>query len=272
VARTLDFGLKGKVVLVTGAGRGIGRAIAVACAQAGADLGLGSRHVEQCEEVAALCRRGGVRARAWALDVARLPSIRGFVDSTLAEFGRIDVLVNNVGLTIVKPAVELTEQEFDEVSTVNFKAPFFASTMAAASMIQRGIKGTIVNISSQVRHVGGPLRAAYAGAKGGLNSLTRSLAAEWAPHGIRVVGVSPTFTRTELLERAAANPEFRKNFEKIPLGRPRPKRLPPPWSIWLARRAASSPATPCWSMADSRSSESAPGARRAQAASSSRST
>jgi NAD(P)-dependent dehydrogenase (short-subunit alcohol dehydrogenase family) len=87
-------------------------------------------------------------------------------------------------------------------------------------MIERGNKGVIVNISSQVGHVGGPLRAAYAGGKGGLNSLTRSLAAEWAPHGIRVVGVSPTFTRTEMLERAARNPEFRKNFEKIPLGRP----------------------------------------------------
>jgi len=220
VEKPLGFGLNGKVVLVTGAGRGIGRAIALACAHAGADVGLGSRHAEECEQVAASCREEGIRAKAWTLDVSRVSSISAFVDSALNEFGRIDVLVNNVGLTIVKAATELSEREFDEVSAVNFKAPFFASAMVARSMVERGIKGAIVNISSQVGHVGGPLRAAYAGAKGGLNSLTRSLAAEWAPHGIRVTGVSPTFTRTEMLERAALNPEFRKNFEKIPLGRP----------------------------------------------------
>jgi len=216
----ISFDLKRKAVMITGAGRGIGKAIALACANAGADLALGSRHVEECEQVAATCRKLGVRARAWTLDVVQLPSIRSFVDGALAEFGRIDVLVNNAGLTIVKPAEELTEEEFDRVCAINFKAPYFASTMVAKSMIERGVKGSIVNISSQVGHVGGPLRSAYAGAKGGLNSLTRSLAAEWARHGIRVTGVSPTFTRTEMMERAAQNPEFRKNFEKVPLGRP----------------------------------------------------
>lgn len=220
MSEPLGFSLGGKVVAITGAGRGIGRAIALACARAGADLVLGSRHVDECEQVAEMCRRDGVKTIARHLDVTQLDSIRDFVGAAVKDFGRIDVLVNNVGLTIVKPAVELSEAEFDTISTVNFKAPFFAAAEAARSMIDRGIKGTIVNISSQVGHVGGPLRAAYAGAKGGLNSLTRSLAAEWAPHGIRVVGVSPSFTRTEMMERAAQNPEFRKNFEKIPLGRP----------------------------------------------------
>ena len=220
MAESLSFDLKDRVVMITGAGRGIGKAVALACARAGADVVLGSRHPEQCEEVAADCRSCGVRASAAMLDVRDVDSIRAYVNAALAEFGRIDVLVNNVGLTIVKPAVELTEEEFDEVSAVNFKAPFFASTLVAKSMIERDIAGCIVNISSQVGHVAGPLRAAYAGAKGGLNSLTRSFAAEWAAHGIRVTGVSPTFTRTEMMEKAARNPEFRKNFEKIPLGRP----------------------------------------------------
>ena len=220
MAKTLGFDLKGRVVAITGAGRGIGKSIAEACANAGADVFLGSRHPDECERVAAQCRSLGVKAGVAMLDVRDLTSIRAFVNGAIAELGQIDVLVNNVGLTIVKPAVELTEEEFDEVSAVNFKAPFFASTLVAASMIERGIKGCIVNISSQVGHVGGPLRAAYAGAKGGLNSLTRSFAAEWATHGIRVVGVSPTFTRTEMMEKSARNPEFRKNFEKIPLGRP----------------------------------------------------
>ncbi len=220
MSEALRFDLKGKTVAITGASRGIGRCIAQACAAAGADLWLGSRHANQCEEVAVECSKTGVRARACQLDVAKIASIRDFLNAALVEYGRIDVLVNNVGLTIVKPATEYSEQEFDAVCDINFKAPFFASAIAAKSMIERGVKGVIVNISSQVGHVGGPLRAAYAGAKGGLNSLTRTFAAEWAAHGIRVVGVSPTFTRTEMLEKAAQNPEFRKNFEKIPLGRP----------------------------------------------------
>jgi 2-deoxy-D-gluconate 3-dehydrogenase len=220
MSQTLGFDLKGRAVVITGAGRGIGKSVAIACAAAGADVLLGSRHPDECEQVAIECREAGVRAESATLDVRSIDAIRTFLNHALDAFGRIDVLVNNVGLSIVKPAVELSEAEFDEVSSVNFKAPFFASTLAAASMIERGIKGCIVNISSQVGHVGGPLRAAYAGAKGGLNSLTRSFAAEWAPHGIRVVGVSPTFTRTEMMVKLARNPEFRKNFEKIPLGRP----------------------------------------------------
>ncbi len=220
MTEALGFDLKGRVVAITGAGRGIGKSIAEACASAGADVFLGSRTTGECEKVAQDCRERGVRAGVARLDVREMASIRSFNDAILAQFGRIDVLVNNVGLTIVKPAFELTEAEFDEVCTVNFKAPFFASTLAAQSMVEKGIKGCIVNISSQVGHVGGPLRAAYAGSKGGLNSLTRTFAAEWAPYGIRVVGVSPTFTRTEMMEKSARNPEFRKNFEKIPLGRP----------------------------------------------------
>ncbi|HKQ24390.1 MAG TPA: glucose 1-dehydrogenase [Burkholderiales bacterium] len=235
----ISFDLKSKTIMVTGAGRGIGKAIALACAHAGADLALGSRHVEESEQVAAACRELGVRARAWTLDVVQLHSIRGFVDNALAEFGRIDVLVNNAGLTIVKPAEELSEEEFDMVCDINFKGPYFASAMVAKSMIERGVKGSIINISSQVGHVGGPLRSAYAGAKGGLNSLTRSLAAEWARHGIRVTGVSPTFTRTEMMERAAQNPEFRKNFEKIPLGRPAEPKEIAAAVIYLASDAGS---------------------------------
>jgi NAD(P)-dependent dehydrogenase (short-subunit alcohol dehydrogenase family) len=120
----ISFDLKGRVAMITGAGRGIGKAIALACAHAGADLALGSRHVEECERVAAACRKLGVRARAGTLDVVQLPSIRGFVDGALSEFGRIDVLVNNAGLTIVKPAEELSEEEFDTVCDINFKAPY----------------------------------------------------------------------------------------------------------------------------------------------------
>lgn len=224
--------------MVTGAGKGIGKAIAQVCAEAGADLALGSRTVAESEQTAAECRTLGRRAEAWYLDVADLASIQSFVDQTLETFGRIDVLVNNAGYNTVKPALELSEAEFDQISNVSFKGCFFGSTIVVKSMIEREIKGSIINISSQVGHVGGPLRAAYTGAKGAMNQLTKSFAAEWAPHGITVNGVSPTFTRTPMLEEAMKNPQFLKNLEKVPLGRPAEPEEIAAAVVYLASNAA----------------------------------
>ena len=124
---SIDFSLTDKVVLVTGAGKGIGKEIALSCAHAGADIVAGSRTISEVEQVAEEVRKTGQRAEAWRLDVTEVSSIKEFVRKTLDTFGRIDVLVNNAGVNKVQPALDCTEEDFDYIVDVNFKGTFFMS-------------------------------------------------------------------------------------------------------------------------------------------------
>lgn len=213
------FSLEGKVMIVTGAGRGIGKSIALTSARAGADLVIGSRTMSELEEVARTVRDIGRRCECFPVDVSNVASIRKFVAQTLTVVDGIDILVNNAGYNKIKPALEVTEEEYDYIVDVNLKNVFFFSQAVAQHMIERGKGGRIINISSQVGVVGGPLRAVYSGAKAGVCNLTRSLAAEWAPHNITVNAVAPTMTRTPLAEQAMQNEGFRVQVKKILMGR-----------------------------------------------------
>jgi 2-deoxy-D-gluconate 3-dehydrogenase len=195
------FGLEDKVVIVTGAGRGIGRTIALDAARSGARVAAGSRTVDELRSLAEEIEAMGGACFFHHLDVVDVASIQGFFDAVVGHFGRIDVLVNNAGYNKLGAALDYDEELFDTIVDANLKNVFFCSQIAARQMIAQG-GGSIVNISSQAGVVGAPERGPYSGAKGGVNNLTRTLAAEWAPHQIRVNAVAPTVTRSPLAEQA----------------------------------------------------------------------
>lgn len=213
-------GLHGKIALVTGAGAGIGRACAEVLAAAGASVvltELGDR-VEAARDNAARLDD----ALAVELDVRDVSSIDRAVAEAVAWHGRVDVLVNNAGVAIRKPAFDLTEADWDAVLDVNLRGVFFVSQAVGRLMRdQEPQGGAIVNVASIMGLVGSHERAAYGASKGGVVNLTRMLAVEWAPIGIRVNAVCPTFVDTELTRPMfEARPEFHAEvLETTPLGR-----------------------------------------------------
>ena len=216
---TPDFGLAGKVAFITGASRGIGRACAIACAGAGADVILGVRTPESVQELVEELEVLGRRAPVVKLDMAQLTSVRDGVNAALAQFGRIDILVNNVGIAPGNLAEDVTEDDFDSTVNVNLKGTFFMTQAVGRSMIARK-SGRIINISSQAGTVTLRGESIYCMTKAGINHLTRCLAAEWASSGVTVNSVSPTFIHTDGTRPALSNPEFhQKTKNHIPLGR-----------------------------------------------------
>ncbi len=218
-----EFRLDGKVAIVTGAGQGIGRALAQGLAAYGADVALTELPNRLADAQAAakeIAAGSGRRSEAFLLDVRQTETIPAFFDQTAERFGRIDVLVNNAGVQIAKPALEVTEKDWDAVLDVDLRGVFFCAQAAGRQMIARKIPGAIINMASQNGLIGYYNRAAYCSAKAGVVNLTRVLALEWAPHGIRVNAVAPTFIRTPMGEQTLRDEAFRKDIlSRIPLGR-----------------------------------------------------
>jgi NAD(P)-dependent dehydrogenase (short-subunit alcohol dehydrogenase family) len=203
-----DFSLDGRVALVTGAARGLGRAIALSLAHAGADVALGLRTAADAADLEAEIGAMGRRAMRVQMDVLDLGEIESAVRAVVEAFGRIDVLVNNAGLGPPEsPAEGWTEGDFDLTFDTNVKGLYFTSQAVGRVMIAQG-SGRIVNLSSQAGFVALPGEAIYCASKAAVAHLTRCLAVEWGRHGINVNAVAPTFIRTPGTEPALADPEF----------------------------------------------------------------
>ena len=205
-----SFDLDGHVALVTGASRGIGHDLALALAHAGAQVVAGARSIVEFEEE-------GIHPVE--LDVRERRSVDAAVASAIERFGKLDVLVNNAGLGTNHDALDATEEEWDELMAVNLKGAFLACQAAGRHMVERGY-GRIVNMSSQAAAVGLRRHAAYSASKAGLEGLTRVLALEWAPHGVTVNAVAPTFIRTPGTAERLDDPAYLEDvLARIPAGR-----------------------------------------------------
>jgi NAD(P)-dependent dehydrogenase (short-subunit alcohol dehydrogenase family) len=214
-----NFELTGKVALVTGAARGIGRACAIALAQAGADVVLGLRDARTVGTLPTIIEGLGRRALSVQMDVTQRREIDQAVATVEREFGRVDILVNNAGLGPPNAAQDVTEADFDLTLNVNLKGTFFVSQAVGKSMLRAG-SGRIVNLSSQAGFVALPTESVYCMTKAAIAHLTRCLAVEWGPRGINVNAVAPTFIRTPGTEKWLHNEKFRQDLlSRIPLGR-----------------------------------------------------
>jgi NAD(P)-dependent dehydrogenase (short-subunit alcohol dehydrogenase family) len=203
-------------VAITGAGGGLGRAFALALARAGAEIALIGRTLttlnETAEEIAAV----DGRASSHRCDITDLAAVETLFD----QLGAVDVLLNNAGTNIPRPFRDVTPGEFDEIFAINVKALFFTSQVAARHMLARGRGGVIINVSSQMGHVGAASRTVYCASKHAVEGLTRALAVELAPDGIRVCAIAPTYVATPLTAPFFADAAFAAQVERdIPLGR-----------------------------------------------------
>ncbi len=211
--------LVGRVALVTGAGRGLGRAIARAVGRAGAAVACAARSRDQVDAAAAELEAAGARALALGLDVTRTDQITAAVEEAEARLGPIDILVNNAGITLERKTVELTDEEWDRVLATNVTAMFRCARAVAPGMIRRG-HGKVINVGSMYGVIGVARYAAYCASKAAVDGLTRSLAVEWARHGIQINCLAPGYMNTDIPRAALADERTRALFlSKVPARR-----------------------------------------------------
>jgi NAD(P)-dependent dehydrogenase (short-subunit alcohol dehydrogenase family) len=218
-----SFGLQDKIAIVTGASQGIGRAVALGLAQAGAHLVLAKypdKQQDAIKTVQAEIEALGRKALIVQTDVAQVQQVRAMVDQTHATFGRVDILVNNAAWTGTTPALDVSEEEYDRTMAASLKSVFFACQAAARVMIPQG-GGRIINIGSNFGEIAFKGRAVYAAAKAGVHHLSRALSLEWAKDGVLVNVVSPCITETESRKNILERPGYKEwaTKEMIPRGR-----------------------------------------------------
>jgi NAD(P)-dependent dehydrogenase (short-subunit alcohol dehydrogenase family) len=233
--------LSGKVVLVTGASRGIGRAIALACAHEGADVAVNYvTRPEQAREVAGEIGRLGRRAVAISADVADRQQVEAMFAQIWQELGGLDVLVNNAGIETIVPLLDLTDEQWQRVTDVNLKGSWLCAQVFARRLIVAGRGGAIVNLGSIQAGLALPGRTHYAPTKRGVEALTRNLATELAPHGIRVNCIHPGVIQTDMTRWVIDDPQVLPAvLDKIPLHRPGQPEEVAPAAVFLASDEAS---------------------------------
>ena len=216
VPRTPSFRLDGKRALVTGAGRGIGRGLAVALAQAGASVTLCARTGSEIEAVAESIRATSARAETVVLDVVDVDQVR----SVIGGLQTFDILDNNAGTNRPRPCVDVTTEDFDALVQLNVRAAYFVAQAVALRMIDAGIAGSIINMSSQAGHLAAAGRSVYTLTKFAIEGLTKAMAVELAPKRIRVNSLCPTFIETDMTRPSLDDPDFKAAvLSRIKLGR-----------------------------------------------------
>lgn len=244
-----NLNLVGKVGIVTGAGRGTGKAFALGLAKEGAKVAVVvSRHIDEAEAVVKEIEKSGGEAIAIKADVGKIDDIEAMIKKTVEKFGKVDILINNAGIYPIVPFLQQTEDGFDHLIGINFKGVYFSTQLVARQMIEKGIKGRIVNIASTQGLIGTPIgNSAYTGTKGAVIALTRALSTELSPYGIGVNSVALGMTRTEGLKDTGFEDKLEESL--VPLTPV--KRLAEPEDyvtpvLWLASDEGSFAAGSCF--------------------------
>ncbi len=213
-----QFDLTNKVAVVTGASEGIGHDMAIGLAEAGADVIICSRREEKLLDVKTYVEKIGRKAEIYALDIQNLSEIEGLRTFVKEKIGKVDILINNAGYAVTKPAWDVSENDWDLMVDTGFKGLFFCCQAIGSIMREQGY-GKIINLSSTLSRSVVPNRSVYAGVKAGIDHLTQALAVEWAQHGIRVNALAPTAVRTPSRQDILKGDFLEKIIARIPLGR-----------------------------------------------------